>query len=219
VKEMKKEFIQFVEQKMYDAHMNKTELARRANISVSEVQKILSGERKQPSHETFKKLSMALGVNTETLLDKAGFYTVSSKAEPPGNIKDSVELVPVYGVIRADEPMFAAESITKYEPVLKQTLDSGTYFALDVIGDSMVNAGIPDGSVVLVREQSMVNNGEIAAVLAGDENATVKRVYLKDEYVLLKPEHNEHQPQFVKTKDVRILGKVVRVLVDPHRRN
>jgi repressor LexA len=88
----------------------------------------------------------------------------------------------------------------------------GKHFALRVRGDSMKNAGILDGDVVIVRHDTPVKSGEIAVVLIGDE-ATVKRFFPRRDKLLLFPENEDYEPIEVRPADpdVRVAGKVVGV--------
>lgn len=85
----------------------------------------------------------------------------------------------------------------------------GTFFALRVKGESMIEAGILSGDYVIVRQQPSVENGEIAAALL-DHEATVKRIYREADYVRLQPANAQMAPLLV--REVQLLGKVVSVL-------
>ena len=94
--------------------------------------------------------------------------------------------------------------------------DASDYFALRVRGNSMDAAHIPDGSVIIVRKQQTIEEGEIGVFLIGDE-ATVKKFKRKDEHILLIPQSTDasHDVQIYSEKDnVRLLGVVVRSVVD-----
>ena len=84
----------------------------------------------------------------------------------------------------------------------------------------MIDSGIKDGSFVLIRKQEYVETGEIAAVMVDDENATVKRVYYNKEMnsITLQPDNSTFAPQTYPAEYVRIIGKVVRAIIDPNRR-
>lgn len=117
--------------------------------------------------------------------------------------------IPLLGEIAAGEPIFVAEEPCEYyiEVNENQRVD----FCLKVRGDSMINARIMDGDIVFIRQQSIVENGEIAAVLIDDE-VTLKRFYKTDKGVILKPENSKYQPLFFTEKDfkdIRILGKAI----------
>lgn len=116
--------------------------------------------------------------------------------------------VPVLGVIRAGEPIYAEQNLLGYELVPEDEIDGGEYFYLRVKGDSMEDVGIFDGGFVLVRKQPVVENGEIAVVLVEDE-ATVKRFYKQNNSIILKPENPNYQLQIYRPEEVTILGRVI----------
>lgn len=121
--------------------------------------------------------------------------------------------IPILGRVSAGLPLYAEQHI---EGFTVTDLNGGAeYFALIVRGDSMNAIGICDGYRVLVRRQDEVENGQVAVVMVGDEDATVKRVYATGTTVTLLPQSTNpaHQPQIydpAKTP-VRIIGRVVRV--------
>lgn len=121
-----------------------------------------------------------------------------------------VRNVPVLGTIAAGGPLLAQEAIEDTLALPKQLVGSGTLFALRVRGDSMINAGIFEGDLVIVRQQSTADDGEIVAALVGDEEATVKRLGRKGGRIVLKPENDAYDP--IVSDDVKILGKVVSVM-------
>ncbi|MDN5324135.1 MAG: repressor LexA [Clostridia bacterium] len=125
------------------------------------------------------------------------------------NITDIVK-IPVLGVIRAGEPILAEENIIGYESISADEIKSGEYFYLKVKGDSMINARIYDGDLVLVRKQEDVENGQIAVILIEDE-ATLKRVYRNNGTLILHPENPKYQPMLIEKGNVKIIGKVVEV--------
>ena len=121
--------------------------------------------------------------------------------------------IPILGRVSAGLPLYAEQHIEGYTVT---DLNGGAeYFALIVRGDSMNAIGICDGYRVLVRRQDEVETGQVAVVMVGDEDATVKRVYATGTTVTLMPQSTNpaHQPQIydpAKTP-VRIIGRVVRV--------
>ena len=129
--------------------------------------------------------------------------------------------VPLLGKIAAGLPIPVPESdLALYDPELDSVeltrdivKDTRGIFALKVEGDSMIDALIHDGDVVLMRSQERVENGELAAVwLPDEEEATLKRFYLEGEQVRLQPENPTMQPMFFPAQDVEVKGKVVCVI-------
>lgn len=113
--------------------------------------------------------------------------------------------VPLVGTVTAGKPILAIESIEDYIPVPVKNKGKNM-FALSVKGDSMVNAGILSGDIVIVEQTPVANNGEIVVALIEDE-ATVKRFYKENGHFRLQPENDAYEP--IITNEVVILGKVV----------
>ena len=105
--------------------------------------------------------------------------------------------------------MVAEDRVEDYLAVPDQ-LAPDADFVLTVKGDSMVNAGILDGDLVVVRKQDDARNGEIVVALVGDEDATVKRFFREGGRVRLQPENDALEPMF--PDEVQILGTVKAVL-------
>jgi repressor LexA len=130
-------------------------------------------------------------------------------AEPSG-----VEQLPLVGEIAAGGPLLAEENIEDHVAVPELLAHGGADFLLRVKGDSMVNAGILDGDLVVVRRQDTARDGEIVVALAGDDEsadeATVKRFYRERGRVRLQPENDALEPIYA--AHVQVLGKVVGVL-------
>lgn len=118
--------------------------------------------------------------------------------------------IPIIGVIACGDPIDAEENIKGYIYKSPESVPSGKIIALQTIGDSMAPT-IPPGAVALVRLQSEVEIGEIAAVLVnGDEEATLKRVKRHNNTLILSPDNNEYSPYIVnKDNPAKIIGKVV----------
>jgi repressor LexA len=135
-------------------------------------------------------------------------------AQRPG-ARRTVREVPVLGRIAAGAPIYAAENLEGTIPVSADWLErkGEDVFALRVRGESMIEAHIVDGDLVLVRPQPSAQPGDIVAALVDDE-ATVKRFGREGERVILKPEHPTMKPIVVEPgrADFRILGKVLGVM-------
>ena len=139
--------------------------------------------------------------------------------EAVGHVADLIQ-VPLLGRIAAGEPIPVPEADAPpfgYENSIELTRDivkdeKGIY-ALEVRGDSMVDALIHDGDIVLMRQQERVENGELAAVwLQDQEETTLKRFYLEGRRVRLQPANPTMQPMFYPAEGVRVMGKVVCVI-------
>lgn len=119
---------------------------------------------------------------------------------------DKVAFVPLVGKVTAGSPILAVENVTDTLPVSSDLVRGATSFFLSVKGESMIDAGILDGDLILVRQQSTAENGDIVVALIGEE-ATVKRFYRENGYIRLQPENRYMEPIIVRD-DVSIIGKV-----------
>jgi repressor LexA len=122
--------------------------------------------------------------------------------------------LPLLGEIAAGGPLLADQNVEDHVAVPELLAHGGADFLLRVKGDSMVNAGILDGDLVVVRRQDTARDGEIVVALAGDDEsadeATVKRFFREGDRVRLQPENDALEPIYA--RHVQILGKVVGVL-------
>ena len=119
---------------------------------------------------------------------------------------DKVSFVPIVGKVTAGAPILAVENITDTLPVSSDIVRGSSSFILSVKGESMIDAGILDGDLILVRQQSTAENGDIVVALIGEE-ATVKRFYKEKGHIRLQPENRYMEPIIVRD-EVSIIGKV-----------
>lgn len=122
-----------------------------------------------------------------------------------------IRKIPLLGRIAAGEPILAVEEVKEYLSVGVGVFHGQDLFALRVLGDSMINAGIRNGDIAIINQQPRVQNGEIAAVVLNDE-ATLKRVMLNQNRVLLKAENDLYRNVVVPAdtdRSFRIAGKFV----------
>lgn len=180
--------------------------------------------RKSASYSKYlTQIADALGTTTEYLLTGNGpkqkrSVSESDTALPKG--AEHIDLgtfhrIPILGRISAGLPLYAEQHIEGY--TLTDLNGGAEYFALRVSGDSMNAARIQDGDILIVRRQEEVENGEVAVVMVGDEDATVKRFYATGSTVTLMPQSTNptHQPQIydTTTTPIRVIGKVVEVKI------
>jgi repressor LexA len=126
---------------------------------------------------------------------------------------ETAQQLPLVGEIAAGGPLLAEENIEEYVAFPEQLVRGGADFLLRVKGDSMVDAGIFEGDLVVVRRSDTAVNGEIVVALAGDDEsadeATVKRYFRENGRVRLQPENESMEPIYA--QHVTVLGKVVGV--------
>ena len=119
-------------------------------------------------------------------------------------LKTEFKSVPVIGTVRAGTPILAVENLEGYIP-LPSDFEANDSFALKISGDSMINAGIYDKDVIIVKECNTAEDGEIIVALIEDA-ATVKRFYKKNGKIVLHPENDQMEDMIF--DDIIILGKV-----------
>lgn len=136
------------------------------------------------------------------------FLPAGQQEIPPGfSPPPDTYRVPRIGTIACGEPILAEENIEGYEEVPSNIHCD---FTLRCKGDSMINARIFDGDLVYIRQQDEVESGEIAAVLIDGNEATLKRVRIFDDHIILEPENPTHKPLVFwedEMNRVKIIGK------------
>ena len=120
--------------------------------------------------------------------------------------------VPVMGRIAAGVPISAIQNHSHTITVPPEILAGGEHFALEVKGDSMIEAGILDGDTVLVKKQDTANNGEIVVALIDDEEATLKRLRRKGASIALEAANPAYETRIFGPDRVRIQGRLVGLL-------
>lgn len=205
-------------------NMKQADLVNMTGIGKSSISTYLSGDY-EPKQKNLYRLAKALDVNESWLMG----YDVPMERQQPaqsaatsfvGTIPNLLPLpktreVPRLGTITCGEPILARENIENYD---KAPEGVNCDFTLKCKGDSMVGARINDGDIVYIRQQEEVENGEIAAVLvddAGESNATLKRVYLYENQIVLQAENPKYSPWVYTGEDmnkVRVIGKAVAFL-------
>ncbi|MBO4699408.1 transcriptional repressor LexA [bacterium] len=129
--------------------------------------------------------------------------------KPVKNEKVKLVKVPVLGNIAAGIPIFADENMDGEVLIDESNIGKGRFFALRVCGDSMINAGINNGDLVIIKRQPLAENGDIIAALI-DSDATLKRLSISNGEVFLLPENEKYSPINVTCRDdFKILGKMV----------
>lgn len=230
--------VYFFDESCYTVHIYHVNLkGKRMSKQQEREQKILSFMRKELKAKgyppTVREIGTALGIKSTSTVHKdiaslveqgylrkdpakprALMLVDSDTPDTAGEIsnvsssREDVVDVPVVGNVAAGTPILADENIEDTFPVPAGFV-KGDSFMLKVRGESMVNAGIMDGDLILVQQQNTAYNGEIVvAMVDGDfeSEATVKTFYREDGHVRLQPENDTMDPIIV--DDAKILGKV-----------
>ena len=177
-------------------------------ISMLERNQTQRGEEPSPSYEMYKNVARTIGIDVDELI-RTVEGKISLHDSLPDNIIPMPDIVkkPRLGTIACGVPILAEENIEAYDDVPAWIKCD---FTLLCKGDSMINARIFDGDVVCVKMQPTVESGEIAAVMVGDNEATLKRVKLFEDHVVLEPENPMYKPLTFwgeEMNKVHIIGK------------
>lgn len=164
-----------------------------------------------PKIGTLAKIADIFNVDLDDLMN----IDLSDTSTPTNLIpisRASIVSIPILGTIKCGQPILAEENITGYREEWSDRLPSGNLFYLRSQGDSMLPT-IPEGSLVLIREQPTVEYGEVAAVLVnGDTEATLKRVKKQGDIVMLIADNPDYPPYIITDDNpARIIGKAVLV--------
>jgi repressor LexA len=141
--------------------------------------------------------------------DRVSPVTMPPRVAPPA-ANDIVEL-PLHGKIAAGVPIEALES-DRTLPVPAALLGAGEHYALEVSGDSMIEAGILDGDFALVRKTDTARDGEIVVALVRDEEATLKYLRRENGMIRLDPANGAYDPQIYRADEVKVQGKLAGLL-------
>ncbi|MEK1437230.1 helix-turn-helix domain-containing protein [Limosilactobacillus fermentum] len=196
------EVIKYLNELRKQQKISISELARKVDMSKSTVSQYFNGKLQFPLNRAHD-FARVLGVTTDDLLGLD-----LSKVNPVNRLTK----IPLLGTIACGDPILADENIAGYLSEPTDLLPSGKLFYLRAKGQSM-EPTIKDGSLVLIKQQPCVEDGEIAAVLFTDDNeATLKRIKRAGPTVILIPDNREYEPIIASDNNpVRILGKAVRV--------
>ncbi len=116
--------------------------------------------------------------------------------------------LPIVGTVSCGNGVLAYEDIEGYEAIPEDWVKGTEHFLLRAKGDSMINARIEDGDLLLIRKQETFENGEIMAVVI-DEEAVLKRIYKLDDSIMLQSENVKYEPKIISNQsDIRIIGKL-----------
>lgn len=190
------------------------DVAKAVGVSEATVSRWESGNIANMGRSKVAALAKALCLPAKTLM---GWDNDTNNLTANAMPLVEIPKVPTVGRIAAGMPILAEENIIGYEyiPHLK---NPQAYFCLLVDGDSMINAGIPNGSTVLVQKQNCAEDGEIVVCVINGEEATLKRFKRVSDTVVLLPENPKYQPIIVNCADfesgyARICGVARRVLI------
>ena len=196
----------FLKDRRVELQLTQKEVAAFVGVSEATLSRWEPGNIKNMRRDKIAKLAKILQISPS--------FIVGEAPAPPSNVipVPSMYTVPLVGTIACGKPVLAAENLEGDVSVPEHIHAD---FALRCKGDSMINARIFDGDIVYIRSQAVVDSGEIAAVVIRDvdgEDATLKRVRLFQDHLVLEPANPMYQPLSFWGEDmnsVRIIGKAV----------
>ena len=180
-------------------NLSHAEVAEEVGVSLSTYYRWISGESTKLKKTTIQKLSKVLDCDIEEVIEETN------------------RIKPIVGNVKAGYDLWAEQDIEGYIELGQADAQKGDYF-LRVVGDSMEGAHIYDGDLVYVQSCSTVESGRIAVVMIGDE-ATIKKVYFKNELMILEASNPKYESKFFTMQEVeeipvKVIGLVRFVRTD-----
>ena len=180
-------------------NLSHAEVAEEVGVSLSTYYRWISGESTKLKKTTIQKLSKVLDCDIEEVIEETN------------------RIKPILGNVKAGYDLWADQDIEGYIDLGQADAQKGDYF-LRVVGDSMEGAHIYDGDLVYVQSCSTVESGRIAVVMIGDE-ATIKKVYYKNDLMILEAANPKYESKFftmqeVEEMPIRVIGLVRFVRTD-----
>ena len=180
-------------------NLSHAEVAEEEGVSLSTYYRWISGESTKLKKTTIQKLSKVLDCDIEEVIEETN------------------RIKPILGNVKAGYDLWADQDIEGYIELGQADAQKGDYF-LRVVGDSMEGAHIYDGDLVYVQSCSTVESGRIAVVMIGDE-ATIKKVYYKNDLMILEAANPKYESKFftmqeVEEMPIRVIGLVRFVRTD-----
>jgi SOS-response transcriptional repressors (RecA-mediated autopeptidases) len=181
----------------YRHQLTNDQIAEQLGVTKSTISRWISGDVKRVQEETLEKLNDLLGYDVEPILKGT---TVNLKR-------------PILGYAKAGYNMYIDDNYLGEEEVTEEDFYKGDYF-IQIEGESMIGSGIMDGDLALIKQCSQVHSGEIALILIGGEEVTVKKVIKKPDMLILEAtnpliENRYFSIQEVQELPVQIIGKVI----------
>ena len=197
----------FIKQRRKELGITLEDIGRYVGVSKATVQRWETGSISNMRRDRIKKLSEILQVSPDMLLAEGA----AEECVNPAVVK-----IPVIGTVAAGIPIAAQEDITGWEEVPQEWTRNATLFALKLKGDSM-EPRMAAGDIVVVKQQSDVESGEIAIVMV-DSEATCKKVVKHSDGIVLVSNNPKYEPMFftcrdIEEKNITILGRVMELRV------
>lgn len=211
-----------IKERRLELEMTQGDVAKEIGVATSTIQRYETDSIGKIKLPVVEAIARVLRVSPDWLIGKTDEKEI--RATPYFDLSSIPNILPLpktrkiprLGTIACGEPILAQENIENYDRAPEGV---NCDFTLKCKGDSMIGARINDGDIVYIRQQDEVENGEIAAVLVDDASeistATLKRVYLYENQIVLQAENPKYSPLVYTGEDmnkVRIIGKAVAFL-------
>jgi len=195
-------------------------ITKRQKEVLSFIEKHITKESYSPTHEEIKRKLKLSAVSTvhqhiDVLIKKGYLNRVDNSARGIEIKKQSNDYVqiPLLGLITAGQPIEAIEEKQETIAVPKLNLPkSGDFFALKVLGDSMIDEHINDGDIVIIKKQSTAEQGDSVVALINNEEVTLKKIYIEKDKIRLQPANKNIRPFYIDKDKLQIQGKVIDVI-------
>ena len=172
----------------YRHQLTNDQIAEQLGVTKSTVSRWISGDVRRVQDETLQRLNELLGYDVEPILKGASVHLKR----------------PILGYAKAGYNMFAQENYLGEEEVTEEDFYKGDYF-IQIEGESMIGSGIMDGDIALIKQCSQVHTGEIALVLIGGEEITVKKVIKKPDMLILEATNPHVENRYFSIQEVQEL--------------
>ncbi len=181
----------------YRHQLTNDDIAQQLGVTKSTVSRWISGDVKRIQEDTLSRLTELLGYDITPIIKGQTFQLKR----------------PILGQAKAGYNMYAQENFIGTEEVTEEDFYKGDYF-LNIKGNSMIGSGIMDGDLAYIKQCQTVHNGEIAVVMIGEDEVTVKKIIKKPDMLILEATNPQVENRYfsmseVENLPVRIIGKVV----------
>lgn len=201
-----KEFTERLKELRKAHQLRQKDLAKDLEVARTTIANYEQGTR-FPDKETLLALANYFAVSTDYLLGRSDY----PKYLPPGTLPArQIQRVPILNTLDLGKDLWHEEHLEGYYSLEKKNLAPGQYFFLRIKEDSMLGSRIYPGDLVLIKEQSSLESGQIALIVINNQ-ISLKRVYYKEEQLILQPDNPKYEPLIASREDVQILGKAIRV--------
>jgi len=197
---------QYLQNKIEEKGYNVMTLSKASGVAYTTIRSMIERNLSNASIDNVIKICKTLGIRIEDLQNQI-MDTVINDSSGLYHTKEVLEL-PIVGAVACGKGVLAYQDIEGYEKIPRDWVKGAEHFLLRAKGDSMINARINDGDLLLIRQQEGFEQGEIMVVII-DEEAVLKKIYKTDGNIMLQSENPKYPPRFITSEsDIRIIGKL-----------